>query len=392
MHGQSPGALRSLSVRIAVIEFAGFGGMAHYAFQLCRGLSSAGADVTLITRDDYELVMLAAPFAIEQTIGSIRRRSPRGTLRRVHNRIKSFREWRRLIRRIEALRPDAVLLGQLSSANDYWPLLQLRRKVKVLANVCHHVRVAEGFLWKRIYRLFDHVFVHSARNRAALGESLDIPEERAQVIAHGNEEIFSDLADPTFSAASLRSQLGIGSEERVVLFFGNLAHYKGLDVLLRAFPRVSESTDARLVIAGHPTPGFDLQEHILLAESLGIADATVWVPEYIPSEHVVAWMQLASVIVFPYREVSHAGALHIAQTYGVPTVASSVSAMQDVIDDGVSGVLVAPEDVDALSHAITRVIEDREFAQRIGAQFASDARGRFSWEAIGAAIVERLRG
>lgn len=373
-----------------MVEFAGQGGMAHYAFQLCRGLSNAGADVTLITRRDYELVMLCTPFASEQTIGPLHPRSRRGVFHALRRNIRSFREWRRIIRRIEALRPDAVLLGQLRSASDYWPLLRLRRKTRILADICHHVREAQSFLWKRLYRLFDRVFVHSERNRAAFRETFDLPEQRVSVIAHGNEEIFSELADPTFSAASLRGQLGIGAGEKVVLFFGNFARYKGLDVLLRAFPRVHERTGARLVIAGYPTHGFDLEAHLDLSESLGLADAAVWVPEYIPSEHVVAWMQLPSAIAFPYREISHAGALHVAQTYGVPTIASAVGAMQDVIEDGVSGLLVPPDDVDAWSDALTRILEDAPLAQRLGAHFKSDAHGRSSWDAIGTAIVKQL--
>src|SRR5438874_6953795 len=55
-------------MRIAVIEFAGKGGMTHYAFQLGRGLTAAGADVTLVTATDYELSALDHPFRVEPRI------------------------------------------------------------------------------------------------------------------------------------------------------------------------------------------------------------------------------------------------------------------------------------------------------------------------------------
>ncbi|HEX7829849.1 MAG TPA: glycosyltransferase family 4 protein [Thermoanaerobaculia bacterium] len=377
-------------MKIVVIELAGQGGMAHYAFQLCRGLSNAGADVTLITRNDYELAMLCAPFRVEQSIRSMHPR--RGAFSRIGYRLRYFREWRRILHRIKALRPDVVLLGQLRSAADYWPLIQLRRHTRVLASICHHPGAKDGFLWKRIYALFARVFVHFPRNRTTFHKTFGVPEKKVGVIVHGNEEIFSELADPTFSADTLRKQLGIGADEKIVLFFGNFAQYKGIDVLLRAFPDIHARTGARLVIAGHPTTGFDLEHHLALSESLGIPGAVVWVPEYIPSEHVVAWMQLPNVIVFPYREISHGGAVHVAQTYGVPTVASSVGAMQDVIDHDVTGLLVPPEDVEALSAAITRLLEDEPLAKRLGTQFGADARGRFSWDEIGKGILRELGG
>lgn len=369
-------------MKIVVIELARQGGMAHYTFQLCRGLTRAGADVTLITREDYELAMLCAPFRVEQSIGRLRNQQ-------FGYRWRYAREWRRVIRRVQALRPDVVLVGQIRSVADYWPLLRLRRRGRLLVTIRHEMEVKRGFLWRRMYALFDRVFVHFARNRAVVQKGFGVDESRIGVIAHGNEEIFSELADPTFTAAVLRKQLGIRADEKVVLFFGNFADYKGIDILLRAFPRVQERTGARLVIAGHPTSGFDLEAHMTLAESL--SSAVTWVPEYIPSEHVVAWMELASVIVFPYRDIPHAGAPHIAQTYGIPTVGTAVRALQDVIEDEVSGLLVPPDDADALSNAITRVLEDTTLARRLGEHLRADARGRFSWDEIGKGMVEELR-
>lgn len=360
-----------------MIELAGQGGMAHYAFQLSRGLSHAGADVTLITRDDYELAMLCAPFHIEQSV-----RAMRPT--RVGFRWRRYREWRRILRRIEALKPDVVIVNDLRSTADYWPLVQLRNRTRMLALIVHRIP-EDGFVMRRMVGLFDRVFVHYERNRTAMPY---VPESKIDVIVHGNEEIFSELADPTFTAASLRKQLGIDANEKVVLFFGSLAGYKGVDVLLRAFPAVYERTGARLVIAGHPTRGFPLESHMALSDSL--QHAVVWVPEYIPGEHVVAWMQLASVIVFPYREVTHGGAPHIAQTYGVPTVATSVGAMTDIIEDGVSGLLVPPENSSALSDAIVRVLENESLARNLGDRLRTDARTHFSWDAIARGMLAQL--
>jgi glycosyltransferase involved in cell wall biosynthesis len=404
-------------VKVVVIEFAAKGGMAHYVFQLCRGLQLAGADVTLITGQHYELEGLEKPFRVETRI-DLWDAVPAGTVsmswwartwrkvRRIGRAVRHYTEWLKVIRYVASLKPDVVQLGDIRFAFDLFPLLLLRRNVRYLADVCHNVRPyatggkgvghfdrsrLQAFFYRRIYHLFDSVFVHFERNRREFRETFGVPDARIRVIVHGNEEIFSELANREIDATTLRRRLQIGSDEPVVLFFGNLSRYKGIDVLLEAFPDVHRRTGARLVIAGFPFAGFDLDAEKSRARHLGIEKNVTWIPEYIPSDEVVAWMGLAAVNVFPYRDIYQSGALHVAQTYGVPTVASAVGAMQDVIEHEVSGLLVPPEDPRALSDAITRLLTDPGLAARLGSQFAADARGRFSWRAIGTALLETYK-
>ena len=114
-----------------------------------------------------------------------------------------------------------------------------------------------------------------------------------------------------------------------------------------------------------------------------------WVPEYIDSGEIAAWMELASVIVFPYRDIYQSGALHVPQTFGVPIVATAVGAMQDVVKDGESGLLIPRENVEALAAAVTRLLEDRELAARLGSRAAADAQGPFSWSSIARTILAK---
>ena len=100
-------------------------------------------------------------------------------------------------------------------------------------------------------------------------------------------------------------------------------------------------------------------------------------------------MELASVIVFPYRDIYQSGALHVPQTFGVPIVASRVGAMQDVVEDGVSGLLVEPENPEALAAAVTRLLGDRDLATRLGARAAADAQGPSCWNHIARPILEK---
>ena len=382
-------------MKIVVIEFAGKGGMIHYVFQLCRAMAEAGAEVTLITSKQFELASLPRNFDVQQVIdlwdpkandaGPVLRK-----FRRIARAFRYYAQWLRVIRRVAALKPDVVQVGDVPFPLDLLPLRLLRRKAPFFADVCHNVNpfdVAGGFgrsrwkrfFYRRIYRLFDVVFVHFDRNAVEFRKSFDA--RQTAIIKHGNEALFEELRDPAVDAAALRKRLRIGTEP-VVLFFGTLSRYKGVDVLLDAFPRIHRETGARLVLAGYPLPDF----HVPAAQ-----DSVTLVPEYIRSEEVAAWMELASVIVFPYRAIYQSGAIHVAQTFGVPTVASAVGAMQDVVEHEVSGLLVPPEDPDALATAVMRLLQDRELASRLGSRFAADARGPFSWRANAETILGAYR-
>ena len=404
-------------MKLVYIEPVGKGGMIHYAFQLCRAMAKAGADVTLITDEHYELADLPHPFRVEPILKLWDAR-PAGGLstrwwavigrkfRRVSRAVRYYAQWLRAIRRVAAIKPDIVLLGDIRFPFDLFPLMLLRRKSRFMADICHNVHpfAASGGtsgglfdrssrnrrFYRRIYHLFDAVFVHFERNRAEFLRSFEVPPERIEVIVHGNEDIFGEIRTPGVDAAAVRRRLGVGAEP-VVLFFGLLSRYKGTDVLLDAFPEIHRETGARLVLAGFPSPEFDIAAQRERARRSGVEDSVTWMPEYIPSEELAAWMEMSSVVVFPYREIYQSGALHVAQTFGVPIVASAVGAMQDVIENEVSGLLVPPEDPEALGRAVTRLLRDPALAAAVGKRAEEDAHTRFSWEAIAGTILDHSR-
>lgn len=388
--------------RLAVVEFAGRGGMIHYAWQLCRALAKTGADVTLVTSRHYELDALPHPFRLQKILRlwdpKPAGESPgRRKLRRVGRAFLHYREWLRLALHLRRERPDLVLLGDIRFPGDLAPILLLRLLGLRLADVCHNVApyaaggfrrsALDRFLYRRIYRCFDRVFVHFEDNRRAFLADYGLPPERVVAIPHGNEAIFEELRDPAVDEAGLRRELGLAADEPVLLLLGTLSHYKGIDLLLRAFARVASR--ARLVLAGFPAADFDLAAHQALARELGIEERVLWVPRYVESEEVAAWMGLASVAVFPYREVFQSGALAIAQTFGVPVVASAVGAMPEAV--GGSGLLVPPGDPEALASALLSILENPDLARRLGERARQDARERFAWERIGLTIVEGTR-
>lgn len=403
-------------MRVAVVEFTGRSGMIHYAFQLCRGLSEAGANVTLVTDRRYELARVDAPFEVERLFDLWdpkprqpgRRDATRSSralqlARRAWRGCVYYRQWARLRAYLDRTQPHLVQFGDIRFPGDLLPLAAIRRAGHRMVDVCHNVHpyAAEGrdagsfhsgpahrFVYRQVYRQFDHVAVHHEVNRLEFLATYGLDPRHVSSIPHGNELLFGEMWDPRKDERMLRERLELEPGSPVVLLFGTLSRYKGADLLLRAFARLhGRMPAARLVIAGYPMGDFDLDEHRRLARRMGVAGAVRFHPAYVPSDEVVGWMRLATVAAYPYRTLYQSGAVQVALAAGVPVVASRVGAMGEVIRPGIEGLLVPPGDVDALAQALERVLTDTAAATAMGRAGRESARVRFGWKGIGEKLL-----
>ncbi|HVR43579.1 MAG TPA: glycosyltransferase [Thermoanaerobaculia bacterium] len=386
-------------LRIAVVEPAGSGDPIHHAFQLCRAMRDEGADVTLVTEADYELESVVPSFRLLKILRPPRGRGAKGgkgAAREAQPRPDprlSFPEWLRLIRHLRDERYDAIQIRELAIPGDYVPLRLARRHARVLAAI-HHDPVpprAEGMasaLAPRTVDLLDRIFVHSEAGRAAFAAAFPASASRLEVIPHGNQELFRELRAPLITGNRLRTELGFLPGEPVVLAFGPLEPGRGLDLLIEGFASVALGhSGARLVIAGPAAREFSIPQHLALAVSLGAGDRVRIVDSVIGSDSIAAWMELASIMIFPDPEVHGAAGLSLAQTFGVPVIATRAGAAPEVVEEGVSGILVEPRSADALGDAMSRLIEEPELASRIGAASREASQKRSGWNTIARAML-----
>lgn len=405
-------------MKVALVEFAGRGGLIHYAYQLASALAAAGAEVTLVTDESYELDRLDAGFRVIKLLRlwdpkpSGERRSGRfpaflARFRRAARAIRYYREWWRLAAYLRRESFDVIHLGDVRFAPDAIFHRLLRGSTAVLADTCHNLApfAASGraaglsrrsalvaALYRRVYAGFDAVFVHFESNRREFLARYRLDPGRVVALPHGNEAIFAQLKRPALTAADLRRDLDLAGGTRVVLFFGTLSRYKGVDVLIEAFARLSARVPAaRLVIAGFPAADFDVEAHRARARDLGVGASVRFVPRYLEADEIAAWMECAEVAVFPYREIFQSGAVHVPLTLGVPVVATRVGAIPEVVEDGRTGLLVPPEDPAALAEAIERLLSDVELALRLAGAARVEAHERFAWRAIAATTLATYR-
>ena len=369
---------RTGALRIALVEFAGKGGSIQYAFQLCRAMAKEGAEVTLLTDRQYEFEGVEHPFRVLNIFDL-------GDGRRA---LKYYGQWFRLADHLREEKYHVVQFGDFRFPTDFVPLALMRQRGRITAAVCHNVqRFVRGagfrssnLSYQAIYRQLDPIFVHYKTNAARFSANFPRSSKSVRVIAHGNQEIFRELRGP---AKDLHARHGLAPNDQVVLFFGTLSREKGIDLLIEGFlPAALRHPGARLVIAGEPMPGFSVDHHLAMARGFALGDRVRIVPGYVEIEDVASWMELATVIVFPYRDLYPSTTVHLAQTFGVPIIATRVGAMSEVIEDGETGLLVPPDDPDALGDAIARVLEDPALAERLGESARIAAGERFNWTAV----------
>ena len=378
-------------MRILEIETFGRGGLLHYAYNLSGALAERGHRVTLLTSADYELERLDGVAGVD-----VVRLLARFTVRNRHwlkgHGLQLARSFEALFDALGAfsfarrLQPDVIHFHSTNrSALVYLPLLRrLDVPVVVTAHVVTpHERIRfQGSIYRRLHRLGRLVIAHSEFDRSRLLDEFALDPEGVVVIPHGDYQFF-DAGEVPVDRAAARGSLGLGPQDEVILFFGYIREYKGLDVLLEAWPTVVERCPrARLLIAGDPSrlPHARRDELESWAARLGAVSRF----EYIPFAEVGRYFMAADVLAMPYRHLSQSGVLYLALSLGLPVVATRVGALPEVLDDGDSALLVPAESPIALAKALVRLLEDSELRaclQRGGRRVVE----RHSWSSIAAA-------
>jgi glycosyltransferase involved in cell wall biosynthesis len=176
------------------------------------------------------------------------------------------------------------------------------------------------------------------------------------------------------------------AEEDLVVFVGRLEHYKGVDLLLDAWPRVlAARPGARLVIVGEGTAGAAMRARATGGPFRGSVTFTGFLSE----SDKIGWLQRAAVLVQPSRKEGWGLTVLEANACGTPVVATDVPGLRDSVRHGVSGLLAAPNAV-SLGASLVAVLGDPALRERL-AWGARAWAGRFTWERVSDAFAEVVR-
>lgn len=256
---------------------------------------------------------------------------------------------------IRAFNPDVV---HIQHAHLWFSMLLpwLRRYPLVITvhDPIHHVGDKESQRTPQAlvhwgYRQADELIIHAERLKAIMVDQLGFPAEKLSVIphvAHG----WADVPD------------NIAENDRLLLFFGRIWEYKGLEYLIRAEPLVAEQVpDVQIMIAGR---GEDFQRY---RDMMVHPERFIVHNEYISDEKTAEYFALSAVVVLPYIDASQSGVIPFAYSFSKPVVVTNVGGLPEMVDEGVTGLLVPPRDERALADALVRLLRDPELRHRMGA-------------------------
>jgi glycosyltransferase involved in cell wall biosynthesis len=244
------------------------------------------------------------------------------------------------------------------------------------------------------YNLCHHIFVHTERMKKEMVSEFHIPESKVSVVPFG---INNTVPDTTLSTAEAKRQLGVSEGDRTLLFFGNIAPYKGLEYLISAFTELlKKDRSYRLIIVGKPkrSEGYWKQIQRVVARS-GIRDRVIKRIEYIPDEETELFFKAADVLILPYVRVFQSGVLFLGYSFGLPVIASDVGTLKEEIIEGQTGFVFKPQDSSDLASKIDTYFKSelfRNLETRRG-EIKAYANERYSWSKVAmitAATYSRL--
>ena len=160
------------------------------------------------------------------------------------------------------------------------------------------------------------------------------------------------------------------------LFFGRLAHDKGVDVLLRALARTPG--EQKLMIVGRGDQGPELKR---LSSELGLRERVVW-RDWLGEAELARELSRARIAILPSRHESFGNAMAEAMAVGAPLVTTNAGSIPEIVEHEVTGLLVPPDAPEALATAISRLDQDAELGQRLSAAGRERMRQGFSWQAV----------
>ena len=350
-------------MRVQIVDPSAF--TPPYDHALCAALAAAGADVELHT-SHFAYGPVATPHGYER----------REDFYRVAARLSSPRA-RRAVKLAEHV-PDMLRYRRTAAAAEVvhfqWLTVQhldgsLLPASRPLVLTAHDIlprepRPGQRSAQRRLFERFDAIVVHSEHGRRRLTVELGTDPARVHVIPHG---VFEHLT------AGGPTTPPFQTDKPVVLCFGLMRPYKGIDLLLEAWREIE---DAELWIAGMPR--MDIAP-LTAAAPPGVR----FVPRFIGDDELPAYFARADLVVLPYREIDQSGVLFTALAFGKPLLLSDVGGFPEIAATGAARMFPAGDAV-SLRSALSGLLGDSDALSGLAMRARELAAGRFSWDSIGA--------
>lgn len=365
----------------------------HYALGLLSGLISKGIDVEFVGNDE----MKDAGTVKNEKVIYYNLRGDQNPYASMKGKIiRVLKYYANLIK--YAINTDSKLFHVLwLNKFTYFDstLLNIFYKVlgKKLIFTAHNINIRERdgkntlanrLSLKFMYRVVDHVFVHTEKMKQQLTDSFNIKENKVTVIPFGINNI---IPKSGLTRVQAKKKLGLEGVDKIILFFGNIAPYKGLEYLILALVDLKEKyDDFRLIIAGRIKDCEAYWENIQrIMEEHDLKDYIINKIEYIPDEEVEVYFKSADVLILPYKKIFQTGLLFLAYNFGLPVIATNTGSIREDVVEGETGFICQPGNPQDLAEKIDLYFHSGLFKnlEANRDRIIEYANEKYSWEKVG---------
>lgn len=322
------------------------GGISNFANQLAYELSKSN-NVDIITfKRQYPNILFPGKTQFEDNT-----KTPNSNTRILVDSINPF-NWISVGKIIREEKPDYLLIS-------YWMpffapclgvisrIVRKKSKTKIVA-ICHNVlphesKPGDKILTKYFFKYVNKFILLSAKVKDDL-LSLKYTNEY-KILFHPIYSTFGEI----FPKVEARKHLNINTS-KVILFFGFIREYKGLDTLLHAMEILKTQNDIILIVAGEFYENEEKYNNII--EKHDLKNFVLLFNDFIPADEVKYYFSAADLVVLPYKDATQSGVTQIAKHFKRPIISTNVGGLAEVVKNGVNGFLVEKENPTALANAI----------------------------------------
>jgi glycosyltransferase involved in cell wall biosynthesis len=363
-----------VTLRVAIVDPASWS--LAYDAPLGAALARAGCEVTLhCTRSPHgaEAMATAEGFRVEESFYRSGYGLGKLVPRRVGRAIQHPLDLAKLTRRLRREADVAMVQWLPGRGVDARAWARLARDVPVTFTA-HNAQERDGAVDPRLLTGFSAVIAHSEGGARVLRDAGLREVWRMRLGAYVQ---YAEAADPGEVPVP-----DLPADAPLVVLPGLLRDYKGVDVLLAAWPAVRAAIpDARLVIAGRPMG-------IELPTGPAVPDGATIVPRFLAEDELGWLLRRAQVCCLPYRRIDMSGIAAAALACGTPLVLSDVGGFGEYVGRG--AVTVPAGDADALARELVAVLASPERQVALRGEAEAAIRDVYSWDAIAREYVERL--
>lgn len=342
----------------------------HYASELSRALDAAGVVADVVCNADMNTPELTGCSNL-RLLPLYDVPWPINPFRRLMN---CLRVYARLIRYITSskapilhiLWPYKLPILDRTVLLIYYKLLG-KRVVFTAHNVNGAEKDGKDSWWNRLtlriqYNLLDQIFVHTDQMKQQLLNGFGVSEQRVTVIPYG---VYSMVRNSPLTQAEARQMLGLQPHHRVLLFFGRIVPYKGVNYLIEAFKTIAlKDPGYRLLIAGDKESEEHWREIEQVIDENSLHEQVVQHTRHIEDDDIEMYFKAADVLVLPYIRIFQSGVLFMSYSFGLPVIATNIGSFEYDVIPGKTGFLCPPHDSVALSRAIEAFFSSDLFAER----------------------------